>query len=94
MTAGRAKGDVIVLVGTTKGAFFFSSDARRKTWTIDGPHFAGQQVTEPWQAYAQANAIAESAVFVARGEVAPPATTFFRSIECRAATVGFSSRCT
>ena len=44
MTGGRAKGDVIVLVGTTKGAFFFSSDARRKTWRIDGPHFAGQQV--------------------------------------------------
>jgi hypothetical protein len=40
------------------------------------------------------NATAESAVRVARGEVAPPATTLRGSAACRAATAGFSSRWT
>ena len=40
----RGEGDVIVLVGTTKGAFIFSSDASRKKWKMDGPHFQGEQV--------------------------------------------------
>ena len=39
-----AAGDVLVLVGTTKGAFIASSDATRQTWTIDGPHFPGEAV--------------------------------------------------
>jgi len=38
------KGSVLVLVGTRKGAFVFRSDAKRKNWRIDGPHFKGTQV--------------------------------------------------
>jgi photosystem II stability/assembly factor-like uncharacterized protein len=33
-----------ILVGTRKGAFILTSDARRKKWTIDGPLFAGWEV--------------------------------------------------
>ena len=32
---------VRVLVGTRKGAFILTSDAKRKDWKVDGPHFAG-----------------------------------------------------
>ncbi len=35
---------VRVLVGTHKGAFILTSDARRKSWDISGPHFAGWEV--------------------------------------------------
>src|SRR5579864_4140291 len=35
---------VRVLVGTRKGAFILSSDASRKEWTVDGPHFAGWEI--------------------------------------------------
>ncbi|MEZ5775553.1 MAG: sialidase family protein [Hyphomicrobiaceae bacterium] len=35
---------VRLLVGTRKGAFVITSDAARKSWTVDGPHFAGWQV--------------------------------------------------
>ncbi len=38
------KGSVIVLVGTRKGAFIFRSDARRKTWSLEGPHFPGNPI--------------------------------------------------
>lgn len=38
------KGSVVVLVGTRKGGFVFRSDARRKTWSVEGPHFAGLSV--------------------------------------------------
>ena len=34
----------LVLVGTTKGAFIFSSDDAREEWTVDGPHFPGEAV--------------------------------------------------
>ena len=37
-------GDVVLMVGTLKGAFLFTSDASRKTWTVDGPHFPGEEV--------------------------------------------------
>ena len=37
-------GDVLVLVGTTKGAFLFRSNAARKRWEIGGPHHPGHQV--------------------------------------------------
>jgi len=37
-------GDVLLLVGTVKGAFIFSSDAKRAKWTMDGPHFPGESV--------------------------------------------------
>jgi photosystem II stability/assembly factor-like uncharacterized protein len=35
---------VRVLVGTKKGAFVLTSDATRKHWKVDGPHFAGWEV--------------------------------------------------
>jgi hypothetical protein len=37
-------GDVLVLVGTMKGAFLFRSDGRRARWERGGPHFAGEPV--------------------------------------------------
>ncbi len=37
-------GDVLLLVGTTKGAFLFSSDGSRQGWKMDGPHFPGEEV--------------------------------------------------
>ncbi|HEU4723537.1 MAG TPA: exo-alpha-sialidase [Gemmatimonadaceae bacterium] len=36
--------DVMVLVGTTKGAFIFTSTASRRRWRVDGPHFPGEAV--------------------------------------------------
>lgn len=36
--------DVLVLVGTTKGAFLLRSDHRRQAWDLAGPYFAGQPV--------------------------------------------------
>ena len=36
--------DVLVLVGTTKGAFIFTSNASRTRWRADGPHFPGEAV--------------------------------------------------
>src|ERR1700716_76610 len=33
-----------VLVGTRKGAFVLTSDAKRKDWKVDGPHFAGWEI--------------------------------------------------
>jgi hypothetical protein len=43
-TAATKDKDVLLLVGTMKGAFFFRSDASRKKWTMDGPHFKGESV--------------------------------------------------
>ena len=42
--ARNVMGDVLVLVGTTKGAFVFTSDAGRTRWRVDGPHFPGEAV--------------------------------------------------
>jgi hypothetical protein len=36
--------NVRVLVGTRKGAFILTSDARRKDWNVSGPHFAGWEI--------------------------------------------------
>lgn len=33
-----------ILVGTRKGAFILTSDAKREHWTVDGPHFAGWEI--------------------------------------------------
>jgi photosystem II stability/assembly factor-like uncharacterized protein len=33
-----------VLVGTRKGAFILSSDAKRKQWDVSGPHFPGWEI--------------------------------------------------
>jgi photosystem II stability/assembly factor-like uncharacterized protein len=38
------KGDVLVLVGTTKGAFLLRSNGARSRWDVGGPHFPGQQI--------------------------------------------------
>lgn len=35
----------IVLVATRKGAWLFHSDAARKTWKTDGPHFLGHVIS-------------------------------------------------
>jgi hypothetical protein len=35
---------VRVLVGTRKGAFLLTSDAKREAWGISGPHFAGWEI--------------------------------------------------
>ena len=37
-------GTTLVLVGTTKGAFFFTSDEKRQAWQMSGPHFPGESV--------------------------------------------------
>ncbi len=37
-------GDVLLMVGTMKGAFLFHGDARRDRWEVDGPHFPGEEV--------------------------------------------------
>src|SRR5207245_639627 len=41
---GKRMSSVRVLVGTRKGAFILSSDASRKSWKVDGPHFAGWEI--------------------------------------------------
>jgi photosystem II stability/assembly factor-like uncharacterized protein len=41
---GGPNGDVLVLVGTMKGAFLLWSDESRKKWKVDGPHFKGEAV--------------------------------------------------
>ncbi len=38
------KGDFLLLVGTTKGAFILRSNARRSRWEIGGPYFHGHNV--------------------------------------------------
>ncbi|MGI8548456.1 MAG: WD40/YVTN/BNR-like repeat-containing protein, partial [Gemmatimonadaceae bacterium] len=39
-----SNGDVVLMVGTQKGAFLVWSDASRAQWRIDGPHFPGESV--------------------------------------------------
>ena len=39
-----SEGDVLLLVGTMKGAFVFSSNADRREWRMEGPHFRGLSV--------------------------------------------------
>ena len=38
------KGDVLLLVGTRKGAFVLSSDPGRRDWAITGPHHPGSDI--------------------------------------------------
>jgi hypothetical protein len=35
---------VRVLVGTKKGAFILTADAKRERWNVDGPHFGGWEI--------------------------------------------------
>jgi len=37
-------GDVLILVGTTKGAFMLRSNGARQRWELGGPHFPGQSI--------------------------------------------------
>jgi photosystem II stability/assembly factor-like uncharacterized protein len=37
-------GDIVLLVGTMKGAFVLRADARRGAWEVGGPYFPGQAV--------------------------------------------------
>jgi len=36
---------IVVLVATRKGAWLFHSDAKRRSWTVDGPHFLGHTIS-------------------------------------------------
>lgn len=38
------KGDFLLLVGTTKGAFIFRSNAQRTRWELSGPYFHGHSI--------------------------------------------------
>ncbi len=40
-----APGRVVVMVATRKGAWLFVSDAKRKTWQVNGPHFLGHVIS-------------------------------------------------
>ena len=44
-SAPAAASRVVIFVATRKGAWFFHSDARRKTWAADGPHFLGHSIS-------------------------------------------------
>ena len=37
-------GDIVVLVGTTKGAFLLLTDPEHKRTEVSGPHFPGQAI--------------------------------------------------
>ncbi|HEX6747839.1 MAG TPA: hypothetical protein VF092_11150 [Longimicrobium sp.] len=36
--------EVLLMVGTMKGAFFFRADGARREWRMEGPHFRGETV--------------------------------------------------
>ncbi|MGH2621685.1 MAG: exo-alpha-sialidase, partial [Anaerolineales bacterium] len=36
--------EVRVLVGTAKGAFVLTADAKRTKWEVSGPHFGGLEI--------------------------------------------------
>ena len=36
----------LILVATRKGAWFFHSDASRRVWKADGPHFLGHSINQ------------------------------------------------
>ena len=38
------RGDVLLMVGTRKGALFLTADAARKNWSLSEPHHAGSDV--------------------------------------------------
>src|SRR3954453_17770625 len=41
---GASAGDVVVLVGTTKGLFALLAHPPRSTWDLKGPWFAGEEI--------------------------------------------------
>jgi photosystem II stability/assembly factor-like uncharacterized protein len=44
MSPEARAGDVVLMVGTMKGAFLVWSNAARAEWRIEGPHFRGESV--------------------------------------------------
>ena len=42
--SGAEKGDLLILLGTRKGAFILNSDLTRKNWTMAGPYCPGSEV--------------------------------------------------
>ena len=38
------KSDVLLLVGTRKGAFLMAANASRREWEVSGPHFPGSDI--------------------------------------------------
>jgi hypothetical protein len=40
-----ASARLLLLVATRKGAWLFHGDARRRAWTVDGPHFLGHNIS-------------------------------------------------
>src|SRR5215510_15326545 len=62
-------GAILVVGGVATYAVVSSTLADQKiTVSSDAAHFGGQQVTQPWQAYAQANVIAKHANEIAGGK--------------------------
>jgi hypothetical protein len=62
-------GIILVAAGVATYAVVSSTLADQKiTVSSDADRFAGQQVTQPWQAYAQANVIAKHASEIAGGK--------------------------
>jgi beta-lactamase regulating signal transducer with metallopeptidase domain len=62
-------GIILVAAGVATYAVVSSTLADQKiTVSSDADQFAGQQVTQPWQAYAQANVIAKHASEIAGGK--------------------------
>ena len=43
-SSGPAAGDVLVLVGTMKGAFLFRAGRERREWEMAGPWFQGEPI--------------------------------------------------
>lgn len=41
---GAPRGDILLMIGTTKGAFLLWSTTERKRWHVDGPLFPGESV--------------------------------------------------
>ena len=41
---GANRGDVLLMAGTRKGAFFLTADSARKSWSVSGPHHNGSDV--------------------------------------------------
>jgi flagellar basal body-associated protein FliL len=62
-------GVVLIVAGVVTYALVSSKLADQKiTVSSDAAHFSGQQVTQPWQAYAEADAIAGHADKIAGGK--------------------------
>jgi ABC-type Fe3+-siderophore transport system permease subunit len=62
-------GAILIVAGAvTYGVVSKTLADQKITVSTDAAHFGGQQVTQPWQAYAQANVIAKHAGEIAGGK--------------------------